>query len=229
MHPFLLFALAATPAASPLLDTLPTLHVVGVGRVTAAPDKVDLFLTVHTDEASTEAAMRENDSRLSAAMAVAKDLGIAANDVQLSAVSLSSREDYDPGTNRPRGTRFMVDKQLVVCLRTPPKLDTLLIQLSKTKVLVSRIDFASEAVRAAQAQLPAKAMLNARERAESMAAVVGAKVGRALKINSAPENEGTRGFESYSTGGGVSVGGAATGALTSSTSIAVDFELLPKP
>ena len=228
MHVLVLFALATTPPGAPLLETLPSIHVVGVGRVTAAPDKVDVFLTVHTEEASTEAAMRENDSRLSAAMGVARDLGVAANDVQLSAVSLSSRDDYEPNTNRLRGTRFMVDKQLVVCLRTPPKLDALLVQLSKTRVLIARIDFASEAVRAAQSQLPAKAMINARERAESMAAVVGAKVGRALRINSVPENEGARGFESYSTGGGVSVGGAATGALTSSTSVAVDFELIPK-
>jgi uncharacterized protein YggE len=123
---------------------------------------------------------------------------------------------------------YLVRKELVICLRTPAKLDSLLVDISKTKAMVSRIDFAAEALRTAEESLPVKAVENARARAEKMAAPVGATIGRALKIRTVQPATGNRGMETYSTGGGTSVGGAATGALTSQWHVEVEFELLAK-
>ena len=214
------------PEAKPA-DAPPTIVVTGIGRAVAAPDKVDVFVAVQTEDLSVEASMKENDSRLGAVMTATRGAGIAANDVQLSGVSMSTRDEYDKD-GRVMRTRYLVRKDLVICLRTPAKLDSLLVEISKSKALVSRIDFAAEALRTAEESLPVKAVENARARAEKMAAPVGATIGRALKIRTVQPATGNRGMETYSTGGGVSVGAAATGALTSQWHVEVEFELIAK-
>ncbi|MFT3710891.1 MAG: SIMPL domain-containing protein [Archangium sp.] len=221
----LIVALVLTAEPVSLLEQLPTIHVTGVGRAAAAPDKVDVYLTVQTEDSSVENAMKANATELSAVMAATRAQGISPTDVQLSAVNVSTRNDYEPSTNRVRATYFIVRKDLVLCLRSPPKLDSLLIDLAKAKALVNRIDFASDALKAQEDSLAVRAMENARKRAESMAVTVGARVGRALKVTTA--HAPSRSMETYSTGGGVSVGEAATGALSSLTTVEVDFELLP--
>lgn len=231
MLTLLLLSLAHIPPPSPEArpaDAPPTIVVTGVGRVVAAPDKVDVFVAVQTEEPSVEASMRENDSRLSGVMSATKGLGISAADVQLSGVSFNSRDEYDTTGRIIRGTRYLVRKDLVICLRTPAKLDALLVELSKAKALVARIDFAAEALRTAEESLPVKAVENARARAEKMATPVGATIGRALRIRTVQPATGNRGMETYSTGGGTSVGGAATGALTSQWHVEVEFELVSK-
>ena len=231
MLTLLLLTLAHVPPPVPELrpaDAPPTIVVTGVGRVVAAPDKVDVFVAVQTEESSVEASMKENDSRLSGVMAATRSAGIAQADVQLSGVSFSSRDEYDTTGRIIRGTRYTVRKDLVICLRTPSKLDGLLVEIAKAKGMVQRIDFAAEALRTAEESLPVKAVENARARAEKMATPVGATIGRALRIRTVQPANGNRGMETYSTGGGTSVGGAATGALTSQWHVEVEFELLSK-
>ena len=231
MLTLLLVTLAHVPPPQPEVrspDAPPTIVVTGVGRVVAAPDKIDVLIAVQTEEASVEASMKANDSRLSGVMTATRGAGIAANDVQLSGVSFSARDEYDPTGRIIRGQKYLVRKDLVICLRAPSKLDALLVEIAKAKGMVQRIDFAAEALRTAEESLPVKAVENARARAEKMAAPVGATIGRALKIRTVQPATGNRGMETYSTGGGTSVGGAATGALTSQWHVEVEFELLAK-
>jgi uncharacterized protein YggE len=230
MLTLLLLSLGHIPPPQPETkpaDAPPTIVVTGVGRVIAAPDKVDVFVSVQTEEPNVEASMKENDSRLGAVMTATRNAGVAAADVQLSGVSMNTRDEYDKD-GRVMRTRYLVRKELVICLRTPAKLDSLLVDISKSKALVSRIDFAAEALRTAEESLPVKAVENARARAEKMAAPVGATIGRALRIRTVQPATGNRGMETYSTGGGVSVGAAATGALTSQWHVEVEFELIAK-
>lgn len=229
MHTLLL-SLALAASEPTLLDSVPSIHVTGVGKASAAPDKVDVFIQISTEDATVEAAMKENAARMTAVMAATRAHGVEAKDVQLSAVSMSTRQEYEPSTNRYKGMVNVVRKDLVLCLRATQKLDALLIDLAKAKALVTRIDFASDALKASEEGLFVKAVENARKKADQMAAAVGAKTGRALKITTAHEYGGagsSRAMETYSTGGGVSVGEAATGALSATTTVQVDFELVP--
>lgn len=225
----LLLSLAHVPPveAKPSPDEPPTIVVTGIGRAVAAPDKVDVFVIVQTEDTNVEASMKENDSRLSGVTTATRSAGVAPADVQLSGVSMSTRDEYDKD-GRSMRKWYQVRKELVICLRTPSKLDSLLVDISKSKAMVSRIDFAAEALRTAEESLPVKAVENARARAEKMAAPVGATIGRALRIRTVQPATGNRGMETYSTGGGTSVGGAATGALTSQWHVEVEFELLAK-
>lgn len=223
--PTVCLLLAAPAFAQPtLVEQHAHLRVVGVATASAVPDKVDVSLSIQTEEATVEAAMKENGARLASVLASAGALGIAPNDVQLAGASMSARDDYEPG-GRLRGTRHQVRKDLVLCLRSPPKLDALLLELARAKVLVQRIDFVAEALANADERLTVKAVENARAQAEKLAAPLGSKVGRPLVVQAAAAG-GNRGVQTYSTGGGVSVGAAATGALTTSARVEVVFELL---
>ena len=59
-----------------------------------------------------------------------------------------------------------------------------------------------------------------------MATAVGAKLGRLMQARPSPVGSRSD-MNSYSTGGGVSVGGSATGAQRSIVMIDAEFELLP--
>ncbi|MFO0594887.1 MAG: SIMPL domain-containing protein [Myxococcaceae bacterium] len=227
MHLALLCVFLAAADVS-LVNERPSIHVTGSAQVAAAPDKVDVFVFVSTEESTPEAAMRENESRMATLMSATKSAAIAGPDVQLTSVNISQREEYDQGGRRT-GTKYLVRKDLVLCLRTPAKLDALLIELVKGKVSVSRIDFASEALKSAAEQLPVKAMEDARARAVKMAAAVNAVVGRALRVQTSRGAQGNRGMETYSTGGGTFLGGASTGALSAAWEVEVDFELVDPP
>jgi uncharacterized protein YggE len=228
---FFALVLATTASAEPgLLDSTAHIHVTGTARAEAPPDKIDIILEVATMGASIEESMKDNASRLAAALDAAKSAGIASADVQLSAVSVNQREEYEnTGSVASRSTRvrYSVNKTLVVCLRNTAKLDALLIDFSKAKVLVTRIEFVSLALAKSNETLMLKAIENARANAEQMAKMVGAKIGRALLMAPTATNARQNNtMNAYSTGGGVSVGGAATGALVNVQNVEVDFELI---
>jgi uncharacterized protein YggE len=116
-----------------------------------------------------------------------------------------------------------VIKRLVVCLRMPSRLDGLLVEFSKAQTLVSSVAFSSEALRTASQTLDVKALKAARANAQEMAEVLGYRLGRPLHVVSREERADNRGVETYSTGGGVSLGAAATGALTLTRKVEADF------
>lgn len=72
--------------------------------------------------------------------------------------------------------------------------------------LVRRIATCTLSLKASEEGLFVKAVENARKKADQMAAAVGAKTGRALKITTTQEygSGSSRAMETYSTGGGVS-------------------------
>ena len=142
MHKYLALILAvfALPVSAQGL-----IHVTGVAAAEASPDKIDVFVQLVTNGATVEQAMTENAAQLASMMTATRAAGISATDVQLSSVSVNPYEDYDTD-RKPKGKRFTVQKAFVLCLRTPPKLDALLIDLSKAKAMVSNIQFVAQAL-----------------------------------------------------------------------------------
>jgi uncharacterized protein YggE len=222
--------LAVSPALAqgvPLVEQRPSVHVVGTATVTLAPDKVDMVLTVSTEAEAIDQAMQANEAKVAALTRAARAADIAAADLQLSSVNATTREEYD-SDRRPKPVRYVVTKVLLLCLRNLSKLDGLLVDISKAKVLVSSIEFASEKLKTLEPGLQVKAVENARQRAEAIVAPLGARVGKPLRIRDASQPQ-SRTMSAYASSAGSSVGGTATGALALERSMEVDFELVDAP
>jgi uncharacterized protein len=208
----------------PLAEQRPSIQVVGSASVTVAPDKVDMVLTVSSEADAIDQAMQINEAKMSALTKAARAADIASADLQLSSVNAATREDYD-SDRRPKPVRYVVTKVLLLCLRNLGKLDGLLVDISRAKVLVSRIEFASEKLKTLEPGLQVKAVENARQRAEAIVAPLGARLGRPLRIRDASQAE-SRAMSAYAPSAGSGVGGTATGALALERSMQVDFELV---
>lgn len=215
---------AALADSVPLVEQRPSVHVTGTASASVAPDKVDLVLAVTSDADTVEHAMRDNEAKMKALHAVMRTAGIAAPDLQLSSVDVSAREENDR-EGRPKPIRYVASKGLLLCLRNLSRLEKLLVDLANAKALVTQIAFNSDKLADLATGLEVKAVDNARKRAEAMAATLGAKVGRPLRIRDATQAQ-ARGMNAYSASAGASVGDTATGALEVRRSIDVDFELL---
>jgi uncharacterized protein YggE len=208
----------------PLVDQRPSVHVVGSASVTLAPDKVDMVLTVSSEADAIDQAMEINEAKMSALTKAARAADIARADLQLSSVNATTREEYD-SDRRPKPVRYVVTKVMLLCLRNMSKLDGLLVDISRAKVLVSQIEFASEKLKTLEPGLQVKAVENARQRAEAIVAPLGARVGRPMRIRDASQGA-SRSMSAYAPSAGSSVGGTATGALALERSMEVDFELV---
>jgi uncharacterized protein YggE len=222
--PALLVSHAALADPVPLIDQRPSVHVTGTASASVAPDKVDFTLTVSSEADNIDQAMQANEAKMTALQNAVRAAGIAPADLQLSSVEASPHQEYERD-NRPKPVRYVVSKVLLLCLRNLSRLDKLLIDLSKAKALVTRIEFASDKLSEMEAGLQVKAVANARQRAEAIAAQLGAKVGRPLRIRDSAHAQ-ARAMNAYSASAGSSVGGTATGALGMERSMDVDFELL---
>lgn len=182
-------ALAALCAAA--LVSLPALagepaHGVtttGEGRVEVAPDLAWLSFGVSARRPSVEAARDEVARVVDGLIRLARDTGLGDEDIATAAVSVSPEFDWDPETRQRRMLGYVVSREIQLRLRDLGKLGELTekaLGLGVTDASPARFDTSRRDE--IEHEALAAAAMDARKRAETLAAALGSRLGRPARI-----------------------------------------------
>lgn len=182
----LLLLLAAAPSLAATGDAPPRreIHVQGRGVASGAPDEATVQLGVETRNTDASRAVRENSEKVAAIRARLAGAGVEAKDVQTAQLSVTPQQPFDPQTGRPSGTpSYVVDHVLTVRVRAIEKLgDVLGGAVAAGANQIQSVAFAVSDPSRLEADARAKAMAEARSRAEQLAQAGGVKLGPPLTI-----------------------------------------------
>ncbi|HVT45193.1 MAG TPA: SIMPL domain-containing protein [Thermoanaerobaculia bacterium] len=94
------------------------ISVSGVGKVTAAPDRVSFTVGVQTTAMNVEDAVRENNRRTAAVIAALKAAGANDQEIRTSSFSIFPQHEYQEGGRRPILVGYQVGNNVTVTRST---------------------------------------------------------------------------------------------------------------
>jgi uncharacterized protein len=191
-------AIAPASAQAPVRS----LSVSGAGQVSLKPDIAYIYIGVHTENPSASEAVAQNNTRTQALIEALKAAGVAEDDLRTTNFSIWTSTQYDPATNQPTGTFYVVDNTVYVTVRDLPKLgDTLDAAVKAGANNINSIQFDVADKTKAMSDARAAAVQNAKKQAEELAAAAGVSLGNIQTI-SYYDSVPTPVFESKGMGGG---------------------------
>lgn len=159
-----------------------SIQVNGQGRVSIAPDKADLTLSVEVQAKSAEAARDQAAAAMTALIKALKEGNIADKDIQTSYVSLYPIYGQD-GAHKISG--YQLANRVTVVIHDVSKISAIIdsaIKAGGNPVRVQGISFGIDNPEAALAQAREKAYADARAKAEQYAKLAGVTIGRVMHI-----------------------------------------------
>jgi uncharacterized protein len=166
-----------------------TITVAGSGFVYASPDIATISFDITDEESSVSAAETKVASEASAALAYLNQQAVAKKDIQTSNFSIYPRYEYNTAAYLPNnGTRTLagydVTESFDVTVRDLTKAGDILGGLAKLNVTnVNGPSFTIEDPDAVQATARAKAIDDAKAKAEVLAAQLGVSLGKVVSFN----------------------------------------------
>ncbi|MCU1433273.1 MAG: hypothetical protein JWP95_2378 [Actinotalea sp.] len=155
----------------------------GAAEVRVVPSRVVLTFGVETFNPELAVAKRDNDSKASAIIALAKELGVAPKDVQTDYIFVEPvHEGYD---DRRAGKflHYLVRKTVVVLLRDTTKFENILSgALERGATHVLRVRFEVNNLKQHRDKARSDAIKAARDKAQALAGELGTKLGRVMSI-----------------------------------------------
>jgi len=174
-------ALFTLPAFSQQLPEPPQISVSGSAEVKVAPDEIYLRLGVETRDAALEVAKKQNDERISKALAFLKSKGVADKDVQTDFINIEPT--YSDYSSR-RVEVFVVRKTMQVRLTDIKGFEAILTGLLNSGVNnVHGMELRTSELRKHRDTARAMAIRAAREKADALAAELGVKRGKVYTVN----------------------------------------------
>ena len=165
--------------------SVPTISVSGLGKVTVKPDEAIVTLGVSTENTSLQRAYKIHTEEMNAVIEAIKAIGIDSDDIQTTSYRVNpvySQERKQP-RNRLKPIGYRVSHQVNAKVRDLKLLGNVIDAAMKNEMTVfNGIQFDSSRKDEIQQEARAKAVLDARERAEIMALNLKVKLGRVLKI-----------------------------------------------
>lgn len=160
-----------------------TVTVSGQATVTSPPDEAVVVLTVENDAATAPAAMDATSLQSQKMLDRLKSDGIPESAIQTSSITLYPVRTYDPTTGKETLTGYRAQNSIKVTLKDAPTVAKVLaagVETGATQVSGPewRLRDGSQAVNEALKQ----AVVNARAKAESLAAAEGVGVGEVLTM-----------------------------------------------
>jgi uncharacterized protein len=159
------------------------ISVTGDAQVNVAPDRIIVTLGIDTRDTNLLSAKRQNDAIAKAALTAMRRLGVAEKDIQTDQLSIGQR--FVTG---PRGGQvfdgYTVRNMFAVTLTDPAKVEALISRALDSGVnYLLNVDFQTSELKKHREQARELAVMAAREKAEKMAATLGATVGGPIQIN----------------------------------------------
>lgn len=160
-----------------------SIHVIGTGKVSFAPDKADLTLSVEVQAKTAEAVRTQAANSMDALIKAVKNEGVEDKDIQTRSVSLYP--NYSPDTaNKIIG--YQLSNQVAVCIRDINKASDIIdsaVKAGGNWTRVQGINFGIDNPKAALGNAREKAYTDAKTKAEQYAKLASVTLGSPLHIN----------------------------------------------
>jgi uncharacterized protein YggE len=171
-----------TSAISQVLTPPPQINVSGSAEVKVAPDEIRLSVGVETRDENLDVAERQNDERISSALAFLKGAGIREKDVQTDFISVEP--DYNYNSSHVKPVAYIVRKSIEIRVTAITNFEGIVTGLLTNGVnYVHGIDFRTSQLRKYRDQARELAIKAAKEKADAMASALGVKRGKVYNIN----------------------------------------------
>lgn len=160
----------------------PSISVSGSAEIKVAPDEAVLSIGIETRDASLLVAQKENDERATRALKFLRDQGVADADIRTDYVHIEA--DYEWGKARFNVEGYHVRKGMEVRIRKLENFEALLSGLLGHGVnRVGGVNFRTSELRRHRDQARQLAVRAAREKADALAAELGARRGKVHQIS----------------------------------------------
>lgn len=216
-----------------------TITVTGSADVRVVPDEIVIRFSVETNRPTVKEAKADNDERVKRALDVVRGEGIEEKHIQTDYVNIGPWYDYSGSRQKQLG--YTASKSVEVVLRDVAKFEALVEKLIAAGVNeINSIDFRTTELRKHKDAARRLAVTAAREKAADMAAVLGERIGRPLRI----EEQASSGWHYAgagwfakgaapsmlnqvveASGEGVDLATMALGQITVNAQVTVSFEL----
>ena len=159
-----------------------TLMVSGDGKVTAAPNIATVTVGLVNEGTEVPAAQKENTEKMNNLIAELHKIGIPDKDTQTADYLINPKYEYKEGRTSISG--YTVSQNVRVKIRDLTKTSAVLAAAGKIGAnQVSGVNFAIDEPENLRAEARAKAVMNAREKAEAIARSLGIRLGRVVAFS----------------------------------------------
>jgi uncharacterized protein len=161
-----------------------TLAVSAEGKTTVVPDLAQLSLSVVSRGLNPEDLARTNNEKMNSVIRTVKEQGVEDGDIKTTGYDLSPNYEYDESRRTSYISGYTLTQTVRLKIRDLPKVASVLSAVTPLGVnqiggIVFTVDDPETALRDARADAFAKA----REKASTMAAQSGARLGRLVNVN----------------------------------------------
>jgi uncharacterized protein len=224
---FFFIASAALSAAQECASHPRLISVTGTSEINVAPDQIVLSLGVESRDRDLGLAKSQNDARIKEVFRLAHDAGVAAKDIETSALRMGANYSEE---KVPRLLDYEVSQTTIITLKDLSKYEPLMTKLLEAGTnRVDGINFGVSETRKLRDEARSKAIRDAKEKAVAMAAELGQTVGKPLEIseesgwNSCGLSANSFAFDRRAPN--VNESTIAPGQVTISASVKVSFQL----
>ncbi len=171
-------------------ETVRSVSVSGTVQTKIAPDQVVWRISLTDTDKDLRAAKLANDENVKAVLALRSKLGIAEGNLETGQMSI--QREYERGEHGQRGAfkHFAVRRSITIRQRELRRFDEYLDSLVASADMEVDFSFESSKIHDVRAETRLQALVAAKSKAQAMAEVVGAKLGKVLTINEHAENRG---------------------------------------
>jgi len=191
--------LAACSPTAPSAESVRSMSVNGIGRVTIVPDIATINIGVRTEAEAVNDALEGNTAQANAIARALQDLGIEEKDIQTSNFNIYPNDRWNPMTGEVEGRYFVVENSVNVTVRDLPSLGQVLNTVVEAGAnSIYGITFNVEDRSAAVAEARDLAIADAKAKAGAIAQSAGVELGEIISIS---VYEGAMPFPYYDVGG----------------------------
>lgn len=159
-----------------------TITVDGEGKIVALPDLATINLGVQTENKEVATAQKENTEKMNKIIEAIKAQGVKPADIQTTNYQINPQYDYRDGSTKLRG--YIVTQNLTLSIRDLSKLGYILeIAGSLGANQVGGLNFTVDKPDNFKNEARQKAIINARAKAERLAASLGVRLGAIRNFN----------------------------------------------
>ena len=164
-----------------------TISVSGTAEIRVAPDEAILTLGIQSQDKDLAIAKTQNDKRLKKILTVAREAGIETKYIQTS--SLTMEPEYSQ-EKAPRLLDYKVSQTIVVTMKDLSRYEALMTSFLEAGLNhVDGIQFMVSDPKKFREEVRVKAVRAAREKAVTMAAELGQKVGKPWEVSEATDSD----------------------------------------
>ncbi len=172
----------STSASAKKEELLRSISVAGTVVTKTAPDQIVWSITLTDTDKMMRVAKEKSDAKIESVIAIREQLGVGDGDIETGSVSIRREYERDQRGNRGAFKHFIVTRSVTIRQRDLSRFDAFLDALVSSAEMDVHFSFESSQIHEIRAETRLKALTAAKDKAEAMAEVVGAKLGAVITI-----------------------------------------------